>query len=80
MALKAHRDALNTMQRFWHTMLHKRVQFRTLASTVQAMDLSIRQAERVYKCVDQGITLRNWLMQGLQCSQNTIAASMFPCR
>jgi hypothetical protein len=49
MALKVHRDALNCMQRFWHLLLHKRVQFRNLANTVQALDMSIRQAERVYK-------------------------------
>jgi hypothetical protein len=49
MVLKVHRDTLNNIQRFWHVLMHKTVRFKTLADSVQAMDGSIRQADRVYK-------------------------------
>jgi hypothetical protein len=53
MAIKAHRETLNIMQRFWQTLLHKKIKFRSLAGGVQALDASIRQTERVYRRVLQ---------------------------
>jgi hypothetical protein len=47
--LKVHRETLNNILRFWQCLTHKNIKFRTLASTVQAMDASIRHADQVYK-------------------------------
>jgi hypothetical protein len=49
LVLKVHRDTLNIIQKFWQSLLHKNIKFRALAGTVQAMDASTRQADRVYK-------------------------------
>jgi hypothetical protein len=51
MVIKVHRETLNTMQRFWQALTRKTVPFRTLAHTVRTLDDTIRQAERIYKCV-----------------------------
>jgi hypothetical protein len=49
MVLRVHRETLDIMQQFWQALMRKRVFVKKLADTVQALDLSIRQAERVYK-------------------------------
>jgi hypothetical protein len=49
--LKIHSETLGHIRYFWQCLTHKVVKFRTMSQAIQAMDISIRQADRVYRCV-----------------------------
>ncbi|KAL6762973.1 hypothetical protein V8C86DRAFT_516282 [Haematococcus lacustris] len=51
LALRVHREALNSMRTVWEILLHAHVRFQTLAEAISRMDAAIKAADRVYKSV-----------------------------
>ncbi|KAJ9509395.1 hypothetical protein QJQ45_001848 [Haematococcus lacustris] len=51
LALRVHREALNSMRTVWEILLHAHVRFQTLAEAISRMDAAIKAADRVYKWV-----------------------------
>jgi hypothetical protein len=50
LALRMHQEALAAQLEFWRCLLRKQVPLQELTRLVHQLGVSVRRAERVYKC------------------------------